>query len=187
MAHVVFTPSSSSSLLDLDVQGALCRTGVCTFYDMLHVFDGSPLHELWLVFRNLLEAAWVCLWLEQRLLRTCHNRGRSAASCNWLTDAWSSNAMSHEAIVLRLLIATLHDNLFLRSFSLKRNRLVERQKWRCVAGSFSLLCDLPSSAAKLTSSQWAPGPCAPSCLKRAAVKCEFFSAFMLDVLSTVSH
>lgn len=55
--YIWLTPSSSSSLLDLDVQGALCRTGVCTFSDMLHVFDGSAVHELRLVFRNLLEAA----------------------------------------------------------------------------------------------------------------------------------
>lgn len=54
---------------------------------MLHVFDGSKLHELWLVFGSLLKAAWVYVKVEQRLLCTRHNRGICATSCNWF--GWS--------------------------------------------------------------------------------------------------
>lgn len=74
----------SSSVLHLDVQGALCRTRVWTFHDVLRVSDGSRLHELRLVFRTLQVGARVSQTVEQRLLCTRHHRGRSAAMCNWL-------------------------------------------------------------------------------------------------------
>lgn len=84
---VIFLPP------DPDVQSALCRTGLCTFYDVLHLFDGSTLHELWLVFRNLLEETRVHLTVERRLLRTCHNRGTE--------DLLLGVTMSHTVIALR--------------------------------------------------------------------------------------
>lgn len=112
ISFIWFTPPPSFSFPDPDVQGAICRTGVCTFYDMLHVFDGSTLHELRLVFGNMLEAAWVCLAVEQRVLRTCHNRGRSAARCDWLTTACSFNMTYKGNLIVLNGLTALDDNTF---------------------------------------------------------------------------
>lgn len=68
-------------LSDVDVQSSLCRTRMCTFHDMLHVFDGSFLHEMWLVYGNVHETAGVQLAVEEGRLCTRHHRGQSATRC----------------------------------------------------------------------------------------------------------
>lgn len=77
-SHLLLSPFPLS---DVDVQSSLCRTRMCSFYDMLHVFDGSFLHEMWLVFGNVHERAGVRLAVEEGRLRTRHHRGQSAARC----------------------------------------------------------------------------------------------------------
>lgn len=67
-------------LCGADVQGSLCRTRMCPFHDLLHVSDGSRLHELRLVFGKVLETAGVQLALEPKLVRARHHRGQSAWS-----------------------------------------------------------------------------------------------------------
>lgn len=80
-------------LCGADVQGSLCRTRMCPFHDLLHVSDGSRLHELRLVFGKVLETAGVQLALEPKLVRARHHRGQSARSWSvyQLTCVWSSN------------------------------------------------------------------------------------------------
>lgn len=77
-SHLLLSPFPLS---DVDVQSSLCRTRMCSFYDMLHVFDGSFLHEMWLVFGYVHEGAGVRLAVEEGRLRTRHHRGQSVARC----------------------------------------------------------------------------------------------------------
>lgn len=50
-----------------------------TFQDVLHVLDGSALHELRLVFGGLLQAARVHFAVEHRLMRAHYYRGTLGA------------------------------------------------------------------------------------------------------------
>lgn len=50
---------------------------------MLHVLDGSALHELRLVFGGLLQAARVHVAVGHKLVRAHHHRGMVAAHSPW--------------------------------------------------------------------------------------------------------
>lgn len=50
---------------------------MCPFHDLLHVSDGSCLHELRLVCGKVLKAEGVQLELEPKLVRSRHHRGQS--------------------------------------------------------------------------------------------------------------
>lgn len=124
---------------------------------MLHVLDGSALHELRLVFGGLLQAARVHVAMEHRLVCARHHRGMVIAQP--MSKAHGSQRDFADCA-----------DLALCSFSPKLHRGAGRRRWRCAGGSSSLRFGLPSTA-KLTALQWDP-PFVPSCQRRAAVRSE---------------
>lgn len=125
---------------------------------MLHVLDGSTLHELRLVFGGLLQAARVHVAVEHRLVRAHHHRGTVIARP--MGEPHGSQRDFADGA-----------DLALCSFSPKLRRWAGRRRWHCAGGSSSLRCVLPSSTAKLTALRWDP-PFVPSCQRRAAVRSE---------------
>lgn len=84
------------------------------------MFDGPTLHELWLVFGNLLETTRVYVTVELRVLLAYHHRGRSAARLNWLVNEvklkHESQPYTDYTVCTHTLISILNANFSLQFF-----------------------------------------------------------------------